>query len=170
MPSLPRALLLSAVLCAAACRTSNLGACLSSVDCPAGSTCDTTQESPVCVASSSGCLPACPDGRSCQAAVCVQTACSPACGAGQVCDLTNFTCGPVGAPLTLTLHTDGRTGPVLIGGNVATVRATVLGGSGSGVVPSSVQLAVAGHAALTGTPGNGGLFTFTVPIDDALVV
>ena len=69
-------------------------------------------------------------------------------------------------PPAITLQTDGRT-RLLAGGQTATVTAQIGDGAGTGVVDSSVLLRIANHADVPGT-GSGGLYSFTVPIDDSV--
>lgn len=255
---------LLALLVLAACRTSSLGACKTSDDCLAGSVCDTTQDTPVCVVQQGTCFPACPTGQVCRNDACQAAGCSPACDTAHVCDEANNVCNPVAAagvtitspaadayvdgalqatasahapggvtgltfdlrsagvrvaskvgvasgsdpsnfavsislagigdgPVSLTavisygtdtltsapvaltvdqnapaiaLTSDGRT-TRLASGQSAAVTASVSDGAGSGVVPASVQLLIAGQAAITGAP-SASQYSFAVPVTDAL--
>ncbi|HKC58670.1 MAG TPA: hypothetical protein VKB92_01150 [Myxococcales bacterium] len=64
-----RTLILATLLLAAGCSTGSLGHCNSNSDCPAGATCDPTEN--VCTVGANDCFPACGAGLTCQSAACV---------------------------------------------------------------------------------------------------
>ena len=64
-----RTLILATILLAAGCSTGSLGHCNSNSDCPAGATCDPTEN--VCTVGANDCFPACGAGLTCQSAACV---------------------------------------------------------------------------------------------------
>ncbi|HEY6910095.1 MAG TPA: hypothetical protein VI356_12040 [Myxococcales bacterium] len=66
----------------------------------------------------------------------------------------------------IALQTDGRA-TLLAGGQTATVTAQIGDGAGTGVLDSSVFLRIANHPDVAGA-GTGGLYTFSLPIDDSL--
>ncbi|HZX93510.1 MAG TPA: hypothetical protein VFE90_03280, partial [Myxococcales bacterium] len=69
-------------------------------------------------------------------------------------------------PPVIALQSDGRT-TTLVAGQAATVTAQISDGAGTGVQASSVALKLANHADVPGVAA-GGVYTFTVPIDDSV--
>lgn len=82
----------------AGCKTSSLGTCAQASECKSGSSCDLTQDPPVCVVQQGACFPVCPSGKQCKAGSCVSLTCDPACDATHVCDQATITCVDVTTP------------------------------------------------------------------------
>ncbi|MBS2022760.1 MAG: hypothetical protein JST92_10140 [Deltaproteobacteria bacterium] len=159
--------LLLALAASWACKTSEVGTCTTSSDCAAGATCDTTQSPPVCVVPDNGCFPACPSGKACQNAQCVDAACNPPCDTAHVCDLTTATCTAATAPEVKV------TGPAANASVGATIHATATARAPGGVTSLHFELrrnsTVLAQSAPTSTPAGSDPANFAGIIDASAV-
>jgi hypothetical protein len=128
------------LVCAAACRTSNLGTCAGNADCPSGSACDLKQSPPVCVA----------------------TTCLPACDSAHVCDTSTLACVPADtAGVTITSPAGGA---IVSGTLQAAASARAPGGVGAVRFELSSGGGVVATASGTAAPGTSPSYTASLPL------